>query len=281
MNMNNKIDVIMCTWNSNKPWFKRCLISIKREIPVCHFIVVDRFSNDGTVSVIKNIFPDAVIVQNNFNLGKARQEGIKYVDTQWFAFIDDDIELFNGWFKTITNYIRSSTGAIAFVALPELEWLKKLSCSSREITQSLRKPWIILRRIYCTNTLIRTSIVKDWDPPSFLSSGEDIHLSKHIIDKGYEIILLYNYYVKHHGRWGLNSSRKNLWHYAGLRILKMLGYINITTTKLVKRFFFSFLKGIYISIKLKEPLALCYLILSDLYRLKGWIEWNKYLVWRR
>jgi glycosyltransferase involved in cell wall biosynthesis len=51
-----KVDVAMCTWNSNKPWFKSCLAAIKREIPFCHFIVVDRFSVDGTVEVVKRFF---------------------------------------------------------------------------------------------------------------------------------------------------------------------------------------------------------------------------------
>ena len=38
------IDVVMCTWNSHRPWFHKCLFSIKREIPVHQFILVDRYS---------------------------------------------------------------------------------------------------------------------------------------------------------------------------------------------------------------------------------------------
>jgi glycosyltransferase involved in cell wall biosynthesis len=36
---------------------------------------------------------------------RARAEAIKHVDTEWFIFVDDDIELFNGWFKAISKYI--------------------------------------------------------------------------------------------------------------------------------------------------------------------------------
>jgi len=78
----DKVDVIICTWNSNKPWFKRCLYSIKHEIPLCHLIVIDRFSSDETQNVIKKIFPPAIIIESNLNLGKARAEAIKYVDTE-------------------------------------------------------------------------------------------------------------------------------------------------------------------------------------------------------
>jgi len=50
------IDVVMLTKNSNKPWFRRVLTAIKREIPVHHFIVVDGYSTDGTVDVVKEFF---------------------------------------------------------------------------------------------------------------------------------------------------------------------------------------------------------------------------------
>jgi glycosyltransferase involved in cell wall biosynthesis len=44
----------MLTKNSNRPWFRRVLAAIKREIPVHHFIVVDGYSTDGTVDVVRN-----------------------------------------------------------------------------------------------------------------------------------------------------------------------------------------------------------------------------------
>jgi glycosyltransferase involved in cell wall biosynthesis len=274
-----KIDVVMCTWNSNKPWFKIVLHSIRREIPICHFIVVDRFSNDGTQRVVKEIFPEAIIIESNLNLGRARAEAVKHVDTEWFVFVDDDIELFNGWFKAISKYLNPAVGAIAFIALPEVEWLKKLSYSSRRIAESLGRKWILERGIYCTNTLVRTRLVKDWLPPSFISSGEDAHLSSHIISKGYNTIVLRDHYVIHHGVLGLKSTKKKLWHYSGMRLVRYTP--TITTRKLIRRLLISQLRGLYISIKLKEAMVIPYIILSDFYSLKGWLQWNKYLVWKR
>lgn len=91
----NSIDVVMCTWNSNQPYFEKCLKSVKREVPVHHFIVVDRFSRDGTVNVIKKYF-EPTVVYSNENLAKARMIGINLVDTEYFAFVDDDMELPKG-----------------------------------------------------------------------------------------------------------------------------------------------------------------------------------------
>jgi glycosyltransferase involved in cell wall biosynthesis len=59
---NEAIDVVMLTKNSNKPWFRRVLATIKREIPVHHFIVVDGHSTDGTIDVVREYFGDRVKV---------------------------------------------------------------------------------------------------------------------------------------------------------------------------------------------------------------------------
>jgi hypothetical protein len=32
--INAQVDIVMPTYNNNGPWFKRCLLSIKREVPV-------------------------------------------------------------------------------------------------------------------------------------------------------------------------------------------------------------------------------------------------------
>ncbi len=102
----------MCTYNSCKPWFKRCLSSIKREVPICHLVVVDNYSYDDTVHTIKSIFPDAIIVKTRAKLAYARRLGVKYVDTDSFVFIDDDIELTSGWFTKLTSILDGGVGAV-------------------------------------------------------------------------------------------------------------------------------------------------------------------------
>lgn len=87
------IDVVMCTWNSNKLHFRKCLLSIKKEVEVHHFIVIDRYSCDGTVEVVRSVFPSARIFQTAANLGTAQRIGIKHMDVRYLASFDDDIEL--------------------------------------------------------------------------------------------------------------------------------------------------------------------------------------------
>jgi len=101
-------DIVMLTKNSNKWYFKRVLAAIKREIPVHHFIVVDGYSIDGTVDVIREFFGNRVVViKTNAPLGGARYIGMKAVDTERFAFIDSDVEILPGWFKQALKYVEN------------------------------------------------------------------------------------------------------------------------------------------------------------------------------
>ena len=105
-----EIDVIMPTWNSNKPYFKRVLVAIKKYVPLHHLIIIDRFSGDGTLEIARNIFheDELVVIRSSARLAHARWIGIKHVDTPFFAFIDDDVEVMANWFKECYRVISLS-----------------------------------------------------------------------------------------------------------------------------------------------------------------------------
>ena len=83
-----KLDVVMPTWNSNSPYFKIVLKRIIGGIPLNKFILVDRYSSDGTLDQVKNVIPPEklIIIQTNTDLARARAIGIKYVSTEFFCF---------------------------------------------------------------------------------------------------------------------------------------------------------------------------------------------------
>ena len=102
--ISEKIDVCIPTWNS-EPTLARCLESILREIPVNQIRIIDGFSSDDTVKIAKRY--GALISQKKCGLGKARQFLIEAVTTKYFAFIDSDVILRKGWFKAVSEKIRS------------------------------------------------------------------------------------------------------------------------------------------------------------------------------
>lgn len=87
---NVEIDIIMPTYNSNSLIFPYILYVLSK-IPWHHFIIVDRFSTDGTIEVVKRYIPRAVIVRSDFDLALARKLGALIADTEIVCYIDSDV----------------------------------------------------------------------------------------------------------------------------------------------------------------------------------------------
>jgi len=285
-----KVDVVVCTWNSNKPYFVRCLNSVKRELPLHHFILVDRFSNDGTVETVKKIFPNAIVKESYANLGAARKLGIELVDTEFFVFVDADIELSNGWFREIKKHVDSSTGAVHGQAVSVLrhlskwfEWTwKKWLPFRKGVTEKIqiataKEPDVV--RGYTHNTLFRKCAAKDWTPPTFLCAYEDHMLLRHVVKNGYTWKVITELTVKH---WGVSSLNEELvkakWNMAGARLIN---YNDLSLWFLVKALAKWTIKAIYASLKIKEPLIIPYVFFNQLAYVQGWLGWTKYLVMKR
>jgi len=164
-----KIDVIMITKNSLNPCLKESLDSIFKNIPVNRLIVVDSFSSDGTVDLIKK-YEKVKIIRKDCKRGRARQAGIKEVKTKWFAFVDSDVVLAENWFNKIKKYITPEVGAI--------EGNVKIWGRIQKI-----RP---MGRAYTNCTLVRTSLVKDIKIPEEMSVFEDQLIRKHIEKKGFK-----------------------------------------------------------------------------------------------
>jgi len=286
----------MCTWNSNRSFFGKCLKSIEREIPVHHFIVVDRFSHDGTIDAIKRYF-EPVIVKTRANLAKARSMGISRVDTEYFVFVDDDIELPFGWFKRVASYLTPDVGAIH----EEMVWAGRECLDDSLINRLVTERWIRGSMSFCQHkmiiidaeqdtmpkvvglnvgghTIIKTDIVKDWKPSSLVSAAEDLLLLKHIVGKGYIWRIIDHHTVKHYAYRNIfEHFRKQKWHMAGLRATGFSPTLRELLTEITSQS----LRAAKQSIKSKEPMILAYAVITGLIRLDGYIRWNRFCIMKR
>ena len=161
-------------------------------------------------------------------------------------------------------------------ALPTSKLLRDYLFKKQGLRRVLRRPIISVEGVLLTNTLIRRVLVEDWDPPSWVGSGEDAYISKHIIAKGFKTVMSNDLYLNHHGDWDLiRSIRKRLWHSAGMRISN---YGDYTIRFLLRRWAVSLLRGLYGTYVMRNPLFLVYEFLLSFYTIKGWLKWNKYLL---
>ncbi|MEM4004917.1 MAG: glycosyltransferase family 2 protein [Desulfurococcaceae archaeon] len=211
-----EIDVVMLTKNSNKPYFKRVLGAIKRNIPIHHFIAIDGYSNDGTVEVIREFFSDRlIVVKTKAGLGLARYIGMRSVDTEWFAFIDSDVEILDGWYESAKPLMKLDKiyGIQGVWAFDGVDGLNTNISVVKPIRRIPRKQ-IIKHGFYkfagadSGHVLLRKNVVKllDYSVISVLEAGEDFYIAQRISEAGFWYVRTAKLKAIHHGT-GLNLEK--------------------------------------------------------------------------
>lgn len=186
------IDVVLLTKNSVEPCLRECVQSVKDNVPVKRFIVVDGGSTDDTIKVVKEIFPDAVIIDDSEgNRATARQISIDVVDTDWFMFIDSDVILHKNWFKEAFDCVNSKIGAVQGSAI------QRVSSTQEDFDYVMRRLRKLLggltyrpflepvHRGYTGDIIIKTKLVKDIKIPTYLHFYEDHYIKRWIENKGF------------------------------------------------------------------------------------------------
>jgi len=262
VNLPTKVDVVMPTFNSNHQLFRIVLESIASEVPVCHFIAVDKFSTDGTIEQVKRVFQNAICLTSGAQLAYARVQGIRTVDTSYFLAIDSDIILHEGYFKEIQSCFRlDNVGGVG------------------EFTgwRVLRNP---LNGVYETKELsfaavvVKTEAVRDWNPDEGIASAECTLLSEHIRQKGYRLIL-----TTHAPTTAVQNTtpradfRKGLWWGAGAH------QAGISASEFFPQVLGHFAASIFSSKYRRSSGPFCHLRVAAMPW--GWLFWREYVDWKR
>lgn len=181
-----KIDVIVLTKNSEKI-LRECLASIYREISVCHLIVVDGFSTDKTPEILAEFdrnYRNLKLITTEARHGKARETGINSVDAEWFAFIDSDVILRQGWSGKIFQHIKEENGKIGAVESNFVHHYPDGTPQFPQFAQVINGNRVDPRALTIT-TLVKTDAVADIKIPDDLPIYEDEFIKKWLEKKGF------------------------------------------------------------------------------------------------
>lgn len=111
------LSIIILTFNSIK-FIKPCLDSIfSQDYQNFEVIVVDNGSRDGTVSFIKENYPQVILIENKENLGacKARNQGITISKGKWVFTLDCDIILEKDFISKILNITKNLSPKVGMI----------------------------------------------------------------------------------------------------------------------------------------------------------------------
>jgi len=207
------IDVVMLTKDSER-LLHRCVESIYKNVPVKRLIIVDAFSKDSTLQILKNFndkHNNVEIITENGSRARARQAGIRHVRTPWFLFVDSDVILCKDWARKAERQIRTDVGAIWGLNIDVIP-----NMTDRLAIRALA---IIAEECFklrggTHDTLIRRELVEDIKIPERLHAYEDAYIVNWIKKKGFRVISGDKIYCLHYGPYedatlkqGLSSAK--------------------------------------------------------------------------
>jgi len=293
-----ELDVVMPTWNSNMPYFRVVLKRIIDTIPLNKFILVDRYSTDGTVEQVKRmVSPEKLIViRTHADLARARAIGIKCVGTKFFVFIDSDVLIPRSF--RIEKYVKllemdSRLGVVSFPIRSIYEYddmyynrrgkqVQRILRKIEEITATeiIRHGLFYLIEGDLFLAILRTDIVKDWQPPLYLSAHEVLSLTQHILNKGYLWVEIAEPAIHlkelEYGTGIRRHVKQGLWMGGNARILgipKKLFFLEIFTRLLL---------GVpYRILTIRDPVKVLNYASYYIGYLIGYLNPHKYRVWKR
>jgi len=203
----NQVDVVVLTKNSERV-LERCFNSVFANVPVNRLIVVDGYSTDSTLEIVRKFSEkhgDVVLIKDGGTRGSARMRGIGEVRTEWFLFVDSDVTLSDKWYEKAKNYVDDDVGAV---------WGTEV-WAGMHAQRVLKLFLIVTRRIFgmrggTHDLLVRYEAVKDIDIPKNLHVFEDALIKEWIIKKGYRVVPTYDPFCIHYrpqSVWTLKGSR--------------------------------------------------------------------------
>ena len=112
-----EISVVVPTFSSEH-FIKSCLDSIfAQDYNNFEVIVVDNGSRDNMVSIVKDKFPQVILIENKENLGacKARNQAIEFAKGNWLLTLDCDVVLENNFLAEIAKAIKNLPSDIGMI----------------------------------------------------------------------------------------------------------------------------------------------------------------------
>lgn len=103
-----KLSIIIVNWNT-KDLLRNALESLYKETNNFDYevIIIDNNSFDGSVEMVKEVFPDVLLIQNKENLGfsKANNQGLKKAKGDYLMLLNSDVIVLDQAINKLVDYL--------------------------------------------------------------------------------------------------------------------------------------------------------------------------------
>jgi len=166
-------------------------------------------SNEFEEHLRSRIPVHCILTSSVIGPARARQELMDRVDTDWFAFVDDDVKLRPNWWSTVTGMIDPGVGAVEGL-WSYLVGDKKVDDYTRAMAKLVkllrRDSWRDrIDRAFTGDTLVRTAAVKNIRMPN-IPVWEDEYIRTRVEKNGYRWLRTSDVVCDHLRRYNLGPS---------------------------------------------------------------------------
>jgi GT2 family glycosyltransferase len=216
------VGIIILNWNG-KEVLRTCLNSIqKNNYPNYYPIVVDNGSNDGSQQMIKNDFPEAILVENEVNKGVAEGQniGIKKalaMGTDYIFILNNDVILHPDVITNLLNAYKIDGVGISLPIMYSYENQNEIQSSGGIINWARGRGDHPIRESLDLNEIIEvdylgliftsTEIVKKVGlfNPDYFAYWEDAEYCLRVKNEGYKVVSVPSAKVLHFGSHDVNK----------------------------------------------------------------------------
>lgn len=105
------VSVIIVNWNT-KDLLKECILSIQQQTHNISYeiIVIDNFSKDESVAMVRRDFSEVQLIANDFNagFGQANNQGYEIAKGEYLLILNPDTVILDGAIEKLYHYIKQN-----------------------------------------------------------------------------------------------------------------------------------------------------------------------------
>ena len=111
------LSILIVNWNT-RDLLRACLLSLRGNVAVEHeVIVVDNASHDGSAAMVREEFPEVVLIDRNDNTGFARGNNLAFEKAtgEWIWLLNPDTVVLPGAAEKLIEFLEADAqrGAVA------------------------------------------------------------------------------------------------------------------------------------------------------------------------
>ena len=240
------IAIVILNWNGVR-MLRQYLPSVLRYSQEAEVIVADNASNDDSLKLLEQEFPEVrtIVLEKNFGFAEGYNQALRQVEAKYYLLLNSDVEVTEGWLRPMLSYMEAHEDVVACQPKLKCEWdrsmleyagacggyIDKLGypfCRGR-VFSTVEKDWAqydtVATVAWATGAALMIRSREYWETGGldgrFFAHQEEIDLCWRLRSRGYRIVCIPDSVVYHVGGGTLpkDNPRKTFLNFRNNMIL--------------------------------------------------------------